>query len=86
MRPFPSKAPTASLPPLPIRLLPGGANQFPGGSCTRWSPAPFTAHFNANYRAPCLGLRVNPEVYLPPGVALHCFISLNRAKWLSFAP
>jgi len=33
--PFTSKAPTASLPPLPLRLLPGGANQFPGGSCTR---------------------------------------------------
>jgi hypothetical protein len=41
MRPFPSKAPTASLPPLPLRLLPGGANQFPGGSFTRCSPAPF---------------------------------------------
>src|ERR1035441_1170181 len=40
-RPFPSKAPTALLPPLPLRLLPGGANQFPGGSCTRLSPAPF---------------------------------------------
>jgi hypothetical protein len=50
MRPFPSKAPTASLPPLPLRLLPGGANQFPGGSCTRWSPAPFTAHCYANYQ------------------------------------
>ena len=25
----------ASAPPLPLRLLPGGANQFPGGSCTR---------------------------------------------------
>ena len=26
----------------------GGANQFPGGSCTRCSPAPFTAHgFNS---------------------------------------
>ena len=34
-RPFPSKAPTASLPPLPLRLLPGGTNQFPDGSCTR---------------------------------------------------
>ncbi len=34
-RPFPSKVPTALLPPLPIRLLPGGANQFAGGSCTR---------------------------------------------------
>ncbi len=48
-RPFPSKAPTALLPPLPLRLLPGGANQFPGGSCTRWSPAPFTAHYYDNY-------------------------------------
>ena len=35
MRPFTQRAPTASLPPLPSRLLPGGANQFPGGSCTR---------------------------------------------------
>jgi hypothetical protein len=35
------------LPPLPPRLLPGGANQFPGGSCTRCSPAPFTAHYFA---------------------------------------
>jgi hypothetical protein len=33
-RPFTPKAPTASLPPLPLRLLPGGANQFPGGSFT----------------------------------------------------
>ena len=29
-RPFTSKAPTASLPPLPLRLLAGGAKQFPG--------------------------------------------------------
>jgi hypothetical protein len=27
-----SKAPAASLPPLLLRLLPGGANQFPGGT------------------------------------------------------
>ena len=27
-----SKAPAASLPPPPLRLLPGGANQFPGGT------------------------------------------------------
>src|SRR6267378_5701415 len=50
-RPFPSKAPTALLPPLPLRLLPGGANQFPGGSCTRCSPAPFTAHWYFSYQA-----------------------------------
>jgi hypothetical protein len=31
-RPFTSKAPTTSLPPSPLRLLPGGTNQFPGGT------------------------------------------------------
>jgi len=31
-RPFTSKAPTILLPPSPLRLLLGGANQFPGGS------------------------------------------------------
>src|SRR5215469_13904685 len=30
-RPSTSEAPTVSLPPLSLRLLPGGANQFPGG-------------------------------------------------------
>src|ERR1700731_2060878 len=34
-RPPTPNAPTASVPPLPLRLLRGGANQFPGGSCTR---------------------------------------------------
>src|SRR6516225_651957 len=34
-RPSAPEAPAASLPPLPLRLLPGEANQFPGGSCTR---------------------------------------------------
>src|SRR5213078_3214830 len=32
MRPFPPEAPAALLPPPPLRLLPGGAIQFPGGS------------------------------------------------------
>jgi hypothetical protein len=36
----------------PEASLPGGANQFPGGSCTRCSPAPFTAHYYANYGLP----------------------------------
>ncbi len=49
-RPFTPKAPTAPLPRLPLRLLPGGANQFPGGSYIRWSPAPFTAHCYDSYR------------------------------------
>src|SRR5205823_10858414 len=35
MRPSTPKAPAASLPPPLLRLLPGGANQFPGG----YSPA-----------------------------------------------
>jgi hypothetical protein len=34
-RPFTPRAPTALLPPLPPRLLPGRANQFPGGSFSR---------------------------------------------------
>jgi len=41
MRPSSPKAPTASLPPPSLRLLPGGANQFPGGTCTHCRPAPF---------------------------------------------
>ena len=32
------------LPPPPLRLLPGGTNQFPGGTFTRSGPALFTAH------------------------------------------
>ncbi len=51
-RPSTPEAPTASFPSPPLRLLPGGANQFPGGTFTRSEPAPFTAHatsgFNAN--------------------------------------
>jgi hypothetical protein len=34
----------ASLPPPLLRLLPGGANQFPGGFNSRCGPSPFTAH------------------------------------------
>ena len=40
-RPFPSEASAASLLPPLLRLLPGGANQFPGGTFTRCGPAPF---------------------------------------------
>jgi len=43
-RPFTSKASAASLPPLLLQLLPGGAIQFPGGIYTHCGPAPFTAH------------------------------------------
>src|SRR6202035_4604956 len=32
-----------------LRWLPGGANQFAGGSRTRRRPAPFTRHFFASY-------------------------------------
>ena len=44
MRPSPPEAPAALLPPPPLRLLPGGAIQFPGGFISRCGPAPFTAH------------------------------------------
>jgi hypothetical protein len=43
-RPSTSKASTTSSPPSLLRLLPGGANQFPDGIRTRCGPAPFTAH------------------------------------------
>jgi hypothetical protein len=44
MRPSTPKASAASLPPPLLRLLPGGANQFPGGFNSRCGPPPFTAH------------------------------------------
>jgi hypothetical protein len=40
-RPSAPKASAASLPPLLLRLLPGGTNKFPGGSLTRCGSAPF---------------------------------------------
>jgi len=54
---FPSKAPTASLPPLPFRLLPGGANQFPGGSCT---PLKSSAFHGALFRQSRLVILLKP--------------------------
>src|ERR1700720_4188099 len=44
MRPSPPKASAASLPPLLLRLLPGGANQFPGGCTPAVDQRLFTAH------------------------------------------
>src|ERR1039457_4395750 len=44
MRPSTPEAPAALLPPPPLRLLPGGAIQFPGGFISRCGPTPFTAH------------------------------------------
>src|SRR5713226_6970915 len=46
MRPSTPEAPTALLPPPPLRLLPGGAIQFPGEFISRCGPVPFTAHCN----------------------------------------
>ena len=45
-RPSTPEASTASLPPLLLRLLPGGANQFPGGSFPAVDQRLFTAHIN----------------------------------------
>jgi hypothetical protein len=47
-----------------LRLPSGAAIRFPGGTCTRWGPVPFTAHCYANYRkqppsASAAGLTVN---------------------------
>src|SRR5271163_660246 len=44
MRPSTPKASAASLPPLLLRLLPGGANQFPGGYTAAVDHRLFTAH------------------------------------------
>jgi hypothetical protein len=44
MRPSTPKASAASLPPPLLRLLPGGANQFPGGSTPAVDHHLFTAH------------------------------------------
>jgi hypothetical protein len=40
MRPSTPEASAASLPPPPLRLLPGGAIQFPGGSTSRCGSVP----------------------------------------------
>src|SRR6266699_6750979 len=50
-RPSTPEAPTASFPSPPLRLLPGGANQFPGGTFTRSELAPFTAHAKGRFIA-----------------------------------
>src|SRR5215471_9634856 len=50
MRPSTSEAPTALLSPPPLRLLPGGAIQFPGGPYSRCGSAPsHGALQNPNY-------------------------------------
>jgi hypothetical protein len=41
MRPSTPEAPAALLPPPPLRLLPDGAIQFPGGTSSRCGPVPF---------------------------------------------
>jgi hypothetical protein len=52
MRPFTPKASAALFPRPLLRLLPGGTNQFPGGSIPRWKTAPFTAHVQTIFSAP----------------------------------
>ena len=52
MRPSTPEAPAALLPSPPLRLLPGGAIQFPGGFISRCGPAPFTAHCNRDVTPP----------------------------------
>ena len=45
-QPSTPEASAASLPPLLLGLLPGGANQFPGGAFTHCGPAPFHGALN----------------------------------------
>ena len=46
LQPSTPEASAASLPPLLLRLLPGGANQFPGGAFTHCGPTPFHGALN----------------------------------------
>src|SRR6266581_710906 len=72
MRPSTSEAPTALLSPPPLRLLPGGAIQFPGGSSSRCGPVPFHGALQwgcyANYTAHCSWqAAIPPDDYGPEG-------------------
>src|SRR5216684_3493733 len=60
MRPSTPEASAALLSPPPLRLLPGGANQFPGGTFTRSGPALFTAHAKVG-----LGYSFLPKISKP---------------------
>ena len=60
-RPSTPEAPAASLPPLLLRLLPGGANQFPGGVYPTVDQRLFTAHEN---RELCKRLIVTADLSL----------------------
>src|ERR1700680_962905 len=50
-RPSTPEASAASLPPLLLRLLPGGANQFPGGILPAVDQRLFTAHAKVGSKA-----------------------------------
>jgi hypothetical protein len=83
-RPSTSEAPTASFPPPPLRLLPGGAIQFPGGTFTRSEPAPFTAHVICRFITTHDGLGPRTQhffltrvVYLHP-IPEHQLVEENR--------
>src|SRR5216684_2335013 len=72
MRPSTPEASAALLSPPPLRLLPGGANQFPGGTFTRSGPALFTAHAK-------VGLGLNSHVAdAPYQVVVDSLARLHR--------
>ena len=50
LRPSAPEASAVSLPPLLLRLLPGGANQFPGGLLPLWTTAFHDAPGNPTYQ------------------------------------
>jgi hypothetical protein len=75
-RPFPPKASAASLPQTLLRLLPGGAIQFPGGTCTHCGPMPFTAHYETRSRDYGPWVREVPWDILPR----HCKVRRCRSR------
>src|ERR1019366_6050857 len=68
----------ASLPPPLLRLLPGGAIQFPGGFISRCGPVPFTAYcnrlFTSTIRRSIRFCGRMPDEHGPPA---FCFCAIN---------
>jgi hypothetical protein len=92
MRPSTPEAPAALLSPLPLRLPPGGAIQFPGGFISRCGSVPFTAHCNrlvttASCRHPLAGFEEVRFPQCPARVISHSFsCSASGAQSLRASP
>ena len=80
-RPFSSKASADSLPPRLFRLLPGGTTNFPGGTLTRWTTAPFHGARCTTAIAPGLPW-LSAKLTKPPRVAKGALARPSRGSAL----